>query len=304
MSARVSTPQHLGLLAGEFFPMGLNAEMAGDQRVDDALSVCFDGQVLAEPVELLGAARVSLTVASDLPLGFVVARLCDVVPDGSSVRLAHGMLNLCHRSGAAQPEAMVPGEAVEVLFDLDQMACRVAAGHRIRLSLSNSYWPFVWPSAAAGVLTVTKGAVDLPVYAGNGTTWDPPPARHAAPWKHRVVRAGASSRRIETDLLSGITALLVEEDGGDVENLDHGLITGETLTERWEIHPRDPLQAKATHVWEQRLSRGDWAVRTTAWAEMTATATHLVMKARLVAYEGAAVVFERDWDEAVPRRFV
>ncbi len=301
---RVSTPQHLGIAAGEFFPMGLNAEMAGDQSGDDALSVCFDGAVLDRPLDLLGAARVSLTLSSDRPLGFVVARLCDVAPDGRSVRLAHGMLNLCHRGGAAKPEPMVPGQPVDLVFDLDQMACRVAAGHRIRLALSNSYWPFVWPSPEAGVLTVTAGSLGLPVHQGSQAEWVPPAARHAQPWKHRVVRAGRSARRVETDLLSGLVALVVEEDGGDVENLDHGLTTGETLTERWEIHPDDPLRAKATHVWDQRLSRGAWAVRTRAWAEMTQTATHLVMSARLTAWEGDREVFDRRWDDRVERRFV
>jgi len=50
-------------------------------------------------------------------------------------------MNLCHRGSTADPEPIVPGQAVEVAFDLDQMAYRVAAGHRIRLALSNSYWP-------------------------------------------------------------------------------------------------------------------------------------------------------------------
>ena len=300
----VATPQHLGLHAGEFFPMGLNAEMPGDQRFEDAMSVCFDGDVLAEPLDLMGAARVALRLSSDQSMGFVVARLCDVGPDGASVRIAHGMLNLCHRDSMAEPALMEPGQSAEISFDLDQMAYRVAAGHRIRLALSNSYWPFVWPSPEVGVLTVTGGSLDLPVHAGSGAEWVPPEARHAAPWRHRVVRAGAASRRIETDLLSGLQVLVVEDDTGDCENLDHGLITGETMSERWEINPDDPLLARAVHTWEQRLSRGDWSVRTEARAEMTATATHLVMTATLVAYEGNARIFKREYRDEVERRFV
>jgi hypothetical protein len=37
---------------------------------------------------------------------------------------------------------------------------------------------------------------------------------------------------------------------------------------------------------------------------MTGTATHLRMQATLTAWEGDEVVFERRWDEEVPRRFV
>jgi uncharacterized protein len=300
----IATPQHLGLQAGEFFPMGLNAEMPGDQHDDDAMSVCFDGDVLADGLDLMGAAEVSLRLASDKPLGFVVARLCDVAPDGASVRIAHGMLNLCHRDSMEGPCAMVPGEVVTVTFRLDHMAYRLAPGHRLRLALSNSYWPFVWPSPEAGALTLSGGSLRLPVHAGSAAEWSPPPAEHATPWKHRVLREGKTRRYMEKDLITGTHALVVEDDGGDVENLTHGLCSGESMTERWEIRPDDPQSARAVHVWEQRLSRGDWSVRTRAEAEMTSSATDLRMTACLQAWEGGNLVFERRWDDRVPRRFV
>lgn len=301
---RIATPQHLGMQAGEFFPMGLNAEMPGDQRDDDALSLCFDGAALNKPLDLLGAARVTLRLSSDKPLGFVVARLCDVAPDGASVRIAHGMLNLCHRAGSEHPQPMVPGEVVEVVFDIDQMAYRLAPGHRLRLALSNSYWPFVWPSPEAGVLTVEGGSLDLPAHDGTAPGWQPPPAETATPWKHKVLRKGKTSRRIQHDLLTGKHALVVEDDLGDSENLTTGLCTGETMSELWEIAPDDPTSARAVHVWEQRLSRGDWSVRTRAEAEMTCDAGHLRMVAKLTAWEGDQVILERNWDEKVERRFV
>jgi uncharacterized protein len=303
-SLPVNTPQHLGMQAGEFFPMGLNAEMPGDQRRDDALSLCFDSEVLAEPLDLLGAAKLTLRLASDKPLAFVVARLCDVGPDGASVRIAHGMLNLCHRGSMEHPAPLVPGQEVEVAFLIDQMAYRLAAGHKLRLALSTTYWPFVWPSPEAATLTITGGSLDLPVHSGSQNEWTPPPAEGAEGWKHKVLRPGKTTRRIETDLLSGRTALVINDDGGDVENLASGLCTGETMSELWEVHPDDPLSARAVHIWEQRLSRGDWVVRTRAEAEMTATATKLRMVAKLTAWEGERVLFTRDFDNEVPRRFV
>lgn len=303
-SQTLSTPQHVGLNAGEFFPMGLNAEMPGDQAAEDALCLCFDGEMLAEPLDLLGAASVTLTVSSDQPLGFVVARLCDVGPDGSSVRIAHGMLNLCHRRSFAEPAPMAPGAVEEVTVTLDQMAYRLLPGHRLRLALSNSYWPFVWPSPAAGGITVSAGILNLPVHAGSGPEWTPPDPEAAPRWHHRVLRKGKARRYVERDQITGTYALIVEDDLGDVENLTHGLCTGETMTERWEIHPNDPLSAVAIHTWEQRLSRGDWQVRTQVWAKMTATASHLCMEARLIAWEGDTELFRRIFKDEVPRNFV
>lgn len=302
-SAVIATPQHLGLQAGEFFPMGRNAELPGDQARDDALSVCFDTLPLEAPLVLLGAARLDLALSADRPLGFVVARLCDVAPDGRSVRIAHGMLNLCHRDSMEDPCPLTPGEPVAVTVPIDMTGYQLAAGHRLRLALSNSYWPFVWPSPEPVRLTLTGGRLVLPLQQG-GRAWTPPPAEHAAPWRQRVIRPAAAARRIEEDLLTGRVALVVETDEGAQENLDHGLILDEWMTERWEIHPEDPLSARAIQVWEQRRARGDWQIRTRAEAEMTASATHLRLRARLVAWEGETQVFSRDWDEEVARNFI
>jgi putative CocE/NonD family hydrolase len=304
-SLDIATPQHLGMHTGEFFPMGLNAEMPGDQAGDDALSACFDMAPLAEDLQLLGQAGLRLRLSSDSPLGFVVARLCDVAPDGASVRICHGMLNLCHRDGMDRPAPMLPGQAMDVDFKLDLTGYRLKAGHRLRLALSNSYWPFVWPSPQAGRLTLTGGSLTLPVHQGaDAPEWTPPPAEHARPFAHRVIRPGKTRRYIEDDLIAGTKALVVEDDLGDTENLAHGLINGETLLERWEIAPDDPLSAKAVHVWEQRLSRGAWSVRTRAEAEMTGSATHLRMTAHVRAWEGEVLIFDRRWDDEVERSFV
>jgi predicted acyl esterase len=304
LAVQVNTPQHLGLHAGEFFPMGLNAEMPGDQRSDDAMSVCFDTVPLAGPMDLMGAAELRLTLSSDQPLAFVVARLCDVGPDGSSVRIAHGMLNLCHRDSMETPAPMVPGQATEVAFCIDQMSYRLAPGHRLRLALSTTYWPFVWPSPVPATLTVTHGTLDLPVHDGSRSEWTPPPAHGAPTWKNRVLRPAQARRVIETDMITGKIALVVEDAPGEFENLTHGLFSAEAMSERWEIDPADPLAARAVHVWEQRLWRDDWAVRTRAEAEMTATATHLRMTARLTAWQGTEKLFEKDYVDEVPRRFV
>lgn len=305
LTARVATPQHLGMNAGEYFPMGTNAEMAGDQRQDDAMSVTFDAAPLQAPLELMGAARLRLRLSSDKPLAFLVARLCDVAPDGASVRIAHGMLNLCHRQDRANPTPMVPGQVEEVELVLDQMAYRLAPGHRLRLALSNSYWPFVWPSPETVVLSLTAGSLELPVHQGSGQAeWVPPPAETALPWKHRMLREGRATRQIVTDLITGRHALVVEEDLGEAMDLTHGLVIAEQSAERWEIDPKDPLSARATIAWEQRRAREGWKIRTRAEAEMTATATQLVYKARLTAWEGETQIFDRTWQEAVERRCV
>jgi hypothetical protein len=184
------------------------------------------------------------------------------------------------------------------------MACRLAPGHRLRLALSNSYWPFVWPSPQPAVLTLAGGHLDLPLHPGPLAGWEPPPPEAGQVQSLLQRDPPRAARRIEEDLLSGRVSLVVEEDSGTAENLAHGLTSRERMEERWEIAPDDPLSACATVRWDYAASRGEWSVRTRATARMTATADDLRMEAHLTAWEGEAEVFSRAWDVRVPRLLV
>ncbi|MEH7830059.1 CocE/NonD family hydrolase [Gemmobacter denitrificans] len=301
---KICTPQHLGLHAGEFFPMGLNAELPGDQQGEDAMSVCLDID-LPEGMDLLGRPRLTLVLDCDQPFAHLIARLCDVAPDGSSTRITHGMLNLRHRDSMAEPSPVPVGQPFEVVLDLDETGYRLAPGHRLRLALSTTYWPFVWPAPVAATLTVRSGQITLPRHRGSlGDEWAPPPPETAAPWAHRVIRPSHATRRIAQDLLTGDWELIVEDDGGDVENLTHGLITGETMREVWRINPADPLSARVEVTYEQRLSRGDWSVRTRAVSRLESSPDALVHSARLEAWEGETRVLTREFFDNTPRDHV
>ena len=58
-----------------------------------AVRLAFDSEPLSERVEILGAPRLRVVLACDRPVAFLVARLCDVAPDGSSVRSSSGKTN-------------------------------------------------------------------------------------------------------------------------------------------------------------------------------------------------------------------
>jgi hypothetical protein len=118
-----------------------------------------------------------------------------------------------------------------------------------------------------------------------------------------VTRPGTWSRRATVDPLTLGHVLTATDDTGDTQE-PHGLTHGETVTERWEIAPDDPLTACATIIWDQRLTREGWAVQTLAETEMTGNATHLRMTARVTAWEGADKVFEREETVEVPRAWL
>jgi predicted acyl esterase len=104
----VCSPQTLGAAGGSWCPFGRGPDQAGDQRPDDARSLLFETAPLDAPVAILGAALVTLDVASDRPIANLAVRLCDVQPGagrmgGASLRVSYGVLNLTHRDGHAAP---------------------------------------------------------------------------------------------------------------------------------------------------------------------------------------------------------
>lgn len=290
----LNTPQTLGAQTGEYFPMGLDAEMPGDQRDDDARAVCFD-LPCPEGLALMGAARLSATVVCDGARGQIVARLCDVAPDGASRRIAHGYANLTGR--------LVPGQPLEVELVLDQMAQRLAPGHRLRLALSTTDWPFIWPQPEDAPLRLTGGALSLPVHAGDAPGWDFDPAPEAAPLRLELLEPGHERRELTRDLISGRQELFVGHESARLRNPDHGWQTESSAHSRWTIQPDDPLSARARIDWVQSFARGDWQVKTRVEAELTGTPTHLQFRATLTAHEGAAgtEIFRRTFADDIPR---
>jgi hypothetical protein len=69
----------------------------------------FETPPLDGPIEILGAAIVTLEVASDRPIANLAVRLCDVQPSGESLRVSYGVLNLTHRDGHEKPALTLPG---------------------------------------------------------------------------------------------------------------------------------------------------------------------------------------------------
>ena len=143
----------VGLATPEWVPFG-QAEMPGDQREDDARSITFDMAALSADLEVLGVPHVRLRVSADKPVAQVAVRLCKVMPDGTSWRLAYGLLNLTHRDGHAVPKPLAPHQPVDVALDLGFVAQRLKAGERLRLAISEGLWPLVWPSPESPTLTL------------------------------------------------------------------------------------------------------------------------------------------------------
>src|SRR5262249_61399472 len=88
---------------------------------------------------------------------------CDLRRDGPSLRVSYGVRNLAPRDRDEMPEPLVPGQRYRVRIQLNDAGAAFPAGHRIRLALSTTYWPMIWPPPETATLTVFGGTLGLPV---------------------------------------------------------------------------------------------------------------------------------------------
>ena len=303
----ICSPQDIGQMGGEFCVIWLGEDMPGDQQSEDAGSLVFDSEALNERTEIFGAPTVDLRVISDKPQANVAVRLCDVAPDGSSTRVTWGVLNLCHRDSHEMPSALVPGAPYTVRIQMDDIAWAFPAGHCIRVAISTAYWPMIWSSPEAVTLGVVAGesSLSLPVREARAEDLrEFPPAEAAPPQNTEIVRAGKQTRVVEKNPYTGETTLQIMDDFGVGRDLDTRLTTGEIARETYRIHPDDPLCASVQMHWTATLSREGWNIRTETYSAMYGDATTFYVSGRIEAYEDDALVFEKDFAEEIPRRFV
>jgi hypothetical protein len=307
-----TSSQTVGLSAGEWCPYGtggIGPEFPGDQRFDDAGSLVFDSEVLAQRLEILGAPIVILELAVDRPTAFIAVRLNDVKPDGAATRVSFGILNLAHRNGHEHPEALERGRRYRIKVQLNDAAYSFAPGHRIRISLSTTYWPMIWPSPEEVTLSVYPGSgmLELPVRpADEAEEGAEPsgPAESAQPMKLRQLEPPPCRNTITRDLVKARTEVLAERGSGYFEIEENAIQTGLNVVERMSISEAKPLSALTEVTSYARTGRNGLLINVTARSRLTGDAAEFTLESSLEVRENEHVVFERTWIHRMPRGFL
>ena len=261
----------VGLQTPEWVPFAA-AQYPQEQSPDDERALAFDSEPLAGPLDLLGAPVVRLRIAASAAVAKVAARLTEVTPDGRSWLASYGGLNLTHRDGHAAPEPLTPGQFYDVELPLYLTGRRLREGSRIRLVLSESLWPLLWPSPTAVKLQVDLGASSLRLPVRPTAVAEPGfPIPIAAPSPGGVRGDAEVERRLTPDGWAefderwppsqgqiAATGTVVERSGANVR--------GATPARRSELRS---LARLAELV---RYRRGDWDCQVECECELTSTA--------------------------------
>ncbi|HEY7595659.1 MAG TPA: CocE/NonD family hydrolase [Actinophytocola sp.] len=303
----VQSPLSVGQFAGKWSSYSAPPDLPYDQREEDGGSLVFESDVLGEPCEILGAPVVRLDVSANRPIATVAARLSDVAEDGSATRVTYGLLNLTHRDSHDHPEPLEPGRRCQVEIPLNGVAQAFPAGHRIRLSLSTSYWPLAWPPPEPVRLAIhTAGSsLDLPVRPiatpdeVTLRTFDEPEG--ATPLATTAVEPGAYHWDVRRNMITYESALDVVKDAGTVRYEDTGVEIGKHVHERYSWRADDFTSARGDTEWTMTFARDGWSTRIDTRQTLTCTETEFRLRAELDAYEGGTRVCSRNWDITLPR---
>jgi len=296
----------LGTASAFWCPGGGPYGLAADQRDDDARSLRFDTEPLIEPVEVLGTATLALDVAWDTPVGFVVAKLCDVGPDGSSTLVTRGWLNGTHRWSHAAPEPLEPGRVEQVEVPLRATSWVVPAGHRLRLSLSSSDFPTIWPSPFASTMEVNGGRLALPVVGPQDPALPvpvlgPPPELRATA---RVTAPDGATWEIVEDELTGATTVRVAW-GTSTEPRGTGTRLDTAAEQEATARPEDPAHTRVRGTQRYTLHEQSGAVTAVvATGSVRSTAEHLHAEIGLRVDRDGTEVLHRTWRETIPRHLL
>ncbi|MER7895102.1 CocE/NonD family hydrolase [Streptomyces sp. NPDC096046] len=303
----VRSPLSVGQFAGKWASYNAPPDLPYDQREEDGGSLVFDTEPLTEPVEILGSPTVELDLSVSEPVALVAARLSDVSPDGAATRVSYGILNLTRRDSTESPEPLEPGRRYRATLPLNGVAQAFPPGHRIRLSLSTSYWPLAWPAPKPALLSVHEHSstltlpvrpVDEPDEVPSSPFGEP---EGAPPLAMTQVTPPEERWEVKRDLIGYHSELDIVKDRGTVRFEDIGLEAGRRAHERYTAVADDFTSVGGETTWTMRFRRDDWDATVVTHTRLTCDETDFFVDATLDAYEADRRVFSRTWNEKVPR---
>lgn len=300
----VRTPLTAGTGQGEYCAIWTGPDLPTDQRADDAYAATWDSEPLAEPIDILGRPQVALQVASGTDAGQVTVRLNDVRPDGGVALITYGVLNLRLRESPARVSPVRPGAAMDLTVPLDMVGYRLPAGHRLRVSVSSANFPLLMPPPVRSDLRVLpgRGGLDLPVFTGPDLEHALPPPVSAPGARLHTHRPPTPRRTVSTDVATGETSVVIEDDLGDATFVDHGLRVAQRCREEYTAHPELADRWRAWISWSYEVSReGQFAARVDSSYRLTCDADTFYLEAEQVARCDGERVHHRAWSEQVPR---
>jgi len=179
----------------------------------------------------------------------------------------------------------------------------VPAGHRLRVAVSTSYWPWAWPSPEHVTLTVHGGTLELPVRA----PWhDEPVPTFAGPEQAPVPETETlafepGDHTVSRSIGRNSSQLIHSYPAFHTRYAETGMEMRSREPDTFTIDEDDPLSARIQCERSVTVARGDWNVTIEARSTMQADAGSFLVTADLRAFHDGRAVHAGAWSFRVPR---
>ncbi len=293
----------VGNASGDTGYFGRYGGLPLEQSEDDARSLTFETAPLSEECVVYGAAELTLAVSSHEQSGQITARLCDVAPNGEASLITRTIQNL-----ALSPEATGRSESgtqglSETTLTFPTTAYRLQTGHRLRIALSLSYWPLIWPSASPHTVQISSGRLQLPLLQG-----DPTPMREAfatamdLPFQKtfRAVHAPDLVRHSTMDPGGGRTEGW-HQPYTAIQYDETGTTFGYETSADFRIEAETPESAEARFHHRAVYQRPDGTAEIESLLTATADATNYFIEGRLTVHWQDEEISAWEWALDIPR---
>jgi uncharacterized protein len=296
----------LGTRAGVTWGAGAPpAGLARDLRPDEALSLTYTSEPLAEALDVIGPSQVVLYLGSSAPVAHAVVRLSDVAPDGTSAWVTGGVLNLTHRQGHDVPESLATGELYAVTVEMKGTAYRFLPGHRLRLSVASAYWPVIFPAPYRATNVLVHGGdcpsrLLLPVVPEGALL--APPAFKTSPAE---LQPGGSYERVPAqwqvveDVMAGSVTVRLYE-GGET-TLPDGTRLAHSEKMAMTGYDAAPEQASLQGEARYALVEAGELIEVDAYSHVVGAVTTFRASIDVQVHRDGELFWQMSWQEDVPR---
>lgn len=128
-------------------PSGPRDQKIVEERPD---VLVFATPALSAPIEVTGRVRARVWISADVPDTDLIARLCDMYPDGRSFNLCEGAIRTRFREGRDKEVPLEAEKVYPIEIDLWSTSVIFNTGHRIRLQITSSSAPGYDPNPNTG----------------------------------------------------------------------------------------------------------------------------------------------------------
>lgn len=281
-------------------------DLTPDQRPVDAKSLVYDSTPLKKPMSILGRPKIKLWVSASAPQANWIVRLTDVAPNGESALITGAGLNGAHRISANAPSALKPGKTYPIEIELHLTTWVLPAGHRVRVAVSNSAWPMIFPTAHKMTTSVALGPdtpsrIFIPLLPADATEhpgFSEPEKYEALPGTSSQGSTWPGTWKQSKDTTAQSTT--VNWEGSDSTKHPWGTQTDREAM-RFDVNDLNPEKSSVKGTASTELKLDDRTLLWDADLLLTSDAKNFYYQFKRRLSEGGKVLREKTWKKTIPR---